>query len=298
MSDELRNRAIQIYDAFTHEHRDRRTLLREMTLLAGSAVAAEALIAGIAASPASAATLQQSSQDDPRLGLNGIISIQGLNGYFAAPAAYTGKRGVMVIHENRGLNEHIKEVTRRMALEGFVAFAPDFLHPVGGTPADEDEARDKISKLPLADTVVRGAEMLRTFRSLDIITYANYRAKIRHVGVVGFCWGGAMVNRLAVAAGPHLDGGVAYYGPAPSPEEAPRVQCPLLLHYAGKDARVNATGEPWVAALKAAGKPVEAFTYPGVDHAFNNATSAARYNPEAAGLAWRRTVAFLKKNLK
>lgn len=295
MSDDIRSRAIQIYDEFTHEHRDRRTLLREMTLLAGSAVAAEALIAGIAASPAHA---QQSSQDDPRLGLNGMVTLGALQGYIAAPAAYTGRSGVMVIHENRGLNEHIKDVTRRMALEGFVAFAPDFLQPVGGTPANEDEAREKMSKLDLAGTVTRGARMLAAFRSADIITYANYRARIRRVGVVGFCWGGAMVNRLAVASGLVMDAGVAYYGPAPSPEEAARVKAPLMLHYAGNDARVNATGEPWVAALKAAGKSVEAFTYPGVDHAFNNSTSAERYNPAAAGLAWGRTVKFLKKHLK
>lgn len=295
MSDTIRDRAIQIYDEYTHEHRDRRTLLREMTLLMGSAVAAEALIAGIAASPAAA---QQSSQDDVRLGLNGKISLNGLEGYIAAPAAYSGRSGVMVIHENRGLNEHIKDVTRKLALEGFVAFAPDFLFPVGGTPASEDEARDKISALDLAATVTRGVNMIAQFRRTDFVTYANYRAHVRRVGVVGFCWGGAMVNRLAVAAGPLLNAGVAYYGPAPSPEEASRVKCPLMLHYAGKDARVNATGEPWVAALKAAGKRVEAFTYPGVDHAFNNNTSTERYNPAAAGLAWERTVGFLKKNLK
>ena len=295
MGDELRDRAIRIYDAFTHDHRDRRTLLREMTLLAGSAVAAEALIAGIAASPAAA---QTASQDDPRLGLNGKLNLGGFDGYFAAPAAYTGRMGVMVIHENRGLNEHIKDVTRHMALAGFVAFAPDFLQPMGGTPADEDQAREMMSKLDLAETVVRGAKMLSTFRSADIVTYANYRAKIRRVGAVGFCWGGAMVNRLAVASGDMLDAGVAYYGPAPSPVEASRVKAPLLLHYAGKDERVNASGGPWIEALKAAGKDVEAFTYPGVDHAFNNSTSAARYNAAAAGLAWDRSVKFLKKHLK
>jgi carboxymethylenebutenolidase len=294
MSDDIRSRAIQIYDEYTHDHCDRRTLLREMTLLMGSAVAAEALIAGIAASPAAA---QQTSQDDVRLGLNGKVSLNGLEGYIAAPAAYTGRAGVMVIHENRGLNEHIKDVTRRLALEGFVAFAPDLLFPVGGTPANEDEARSKINALDLSETVTRGFNMLKTFRSTDFVTYANYRAKIRRVGVVGFCWGGGMVNRLAVASGIVMDAGVAYYGPAPSPAEAVRVKCPLMLHYAGNDARVNATGEPWVAALKAEDKEVEAFTYPGVDHAFNNNTSAERYNAAAAGLAWNRTVKFLKKNL-
>lgn len=295
MSDDLKNRAIRIYDDFTHEHLDRRRLLREMTLLAGSAVAAEALIAGIGASPAAA---QKSSEDDPRLGLNGTIALNGLNGFVAAPAAYTGRAGVMLIHENRGLNAHIKDVARRLAVEGFVVFAPDLLYAVGGTPADEDEARARINKLDLTATVARGVGMLAAFRRTDFVTYANYRAHVRRVGVMGFCWGGAMVNRIAVAGGPLVNAAVSYYGPAPLPEDAKRVQCPIMLHYAGKDTRVNATGGPWTDALKAAGKHVEAFTYEGVDHAFNNNTSAERYNAPAAGLAWDRSVKFLKKYLK
>lgn len=295
MSDDLKNRAIQIYDDFTHEHLDRRRLLREMTLLAGSAVAAEALIAGIGASPAAA---QKSVQDDPRLGINGDIALNGLNGFVATPAAYTGRSGVMLIHENRGLNEHIKDVARRLAVEGFVVFAPDLLYAVGGTPANEDEAREKINKLDLNATVMRSVAMLRTFKSSDFVTYANYRAHVRRVGVMGFCWGGGMVNRIAVTGGNIPNAAVSYYGPAPLPEDAARVQCPMMLHYAGKDTRVNATGGPWTEALKKAGKHVEAFTYEGVDHAFNNNTSAERYNAAAAGLAWDRSVKFLKKYLK
>jgi carboxymethylenebutenolidase len=117
------------------------------------------------------------------------------------------------------------------------------------------------------------------------------------VGVIGFCWGGALVNRVAIAAGDRLSAGVAYYGPAPDPAEAAKVTAPLLLHYAGKDARVAQTGDPWVAALKAAGKPVDAYTYPGVDHAFNNDASAQRYDKAAADLAWSRTIAFLHRYL-
>ncbi|WP_213982034.1 dienelactone hydrolase family protein [Sphingomonas sp. dw_22] len=288
--DDIRSRAIRIYDAFTHEHRDRRALLREMAALAGSVAAAETLIAGIAASPAAA---QQVPENDDRL----VASMQsftaeGINTHYYHAQSKDPDGAlpvVMVIHENRGLNAHIKDVCRRLALAGFIADAPDFLSPAGGTPADEDKARDLIGQLDMAATVATGVRALKVFAAMR---NTNHR-----IGVVGFCWGGAMANRLAIAAGKGLDAGVAYYGPAPDPAEAARVQAPLLLHYAGNDTRVNATGEPWVAALKAAGKSVEAFTYPGVEHAFNNDTSAERYNAAAAGLAWDRTIAFFHKQL-
>jgi carboxymethylenebutenolidase len=286
MSD-IRDRAIQLYDAFTHEHRDRRTLLRQMTLLAGSAAAAEALIAGIAASPAAAALI------DPR---DARLTVKKTGGTQAgAPAAaYVAMprkaprrlATVLVIHENRGLTPHIEDVARRVALAGFRAVAPDFLSPQGGTPADEDKARTLIGTLDY-DLALAQARVL----------LAGATAKGGRAGAVGFCWGGAFVNRLAAAAGPALAAGVAYYGPAPAPAEAAKVDAALMLHYAGKDVRVNTTGEPWVAALKAAGKPVEAFTYPGVDHAFNNDTSAQRYDKAAADLAWQRSIAFLHARL-
>ena len=286
MSD-IRDRAIQLYDAFTHEHRDRRTLLRQMTLLAGSAAAAEALIAGIAASPAAAALI------DPR---DARLTVEKTGGTQAgAPAAaYVAMprkaprrlATVLVIHENRGLTPHIEDVARRIALAGFRAVAPDFLSPQGGTPADEDKARTLIGTLDYDLALAQARALL-----------AGATAKGGRAGAVGFCWGGAFVNRLAVAAGPALAAGVAYYGPAPAPAEAAKVDAALMLHYAGKDVRVNTTGEPWVAALKAAGKPVEAFTYPGVDHAFNNDTSAQRYDKAAADLAWQRSIAFLHARL-
>jgi carboxymethylenebutenolidase len=196
---------------------------------------------------------------------------------------------VLVIHENRGLTPHIEDVARRVALAGFHAIAPDLLAPQGGTPADEDRARTLIGTLDY-DLALAQARAMMAHVAAD-------KAGTGRVGAVGFCWGGAFVNRLAVAAGPALAAGVAYYGPAPNPSEAVKVQAPLMLHYAGKDARVNATGEPWVAALKAAGRSVEAFTYPGVDHAFNNDSSAERYNAAAATLAWGRTIAFLHRHL-
>jgi carboxymethylenebutenolidase len=286
MSD-IRDRAIQLYDAFTHVHRDRRELLRQMTLLAGSAAAAEGLIAGIAASPAAAALI------DPR---DARLSVERTTGtqagapaiaYVAMPRKVRRRPAtVLVIHENRGLTPHIEDVARRVALAGFRAVAPDFLSPQGGTPADEDKARAMIGTLDYDLALAQARALL-----------AEATVKGGRAGAVGFCWGGAFVNRLAVAAGPALAAGVAYYGPAPAATEAAKVDAALMLHYAGKDARVNATGAPWVAALKAAGKPVEAFTYPGVDHAFNNDTSAARYDKATADLAWQRTTAFLHARL-
>lgn len=287
----LRDRAVQLYDAFTHDHRDRRTLLRQMTALAGSVVAAEALIAGIAASPAAAAIVDPA---DKRLDAgmrSGTAAGQPSRAYYAAPkgkeAAAARLGAVLVIHENRGLTPHIQDVARRIALAGFLAIAPDLLAPQGGTPTDEDKARELINAVNYDLALAQARAFADEARGMS-------RASGK-VGVVGFCWGGAFANRMAVAGG--IDAGVSYYGPAPAPSEAAKVGVPLMLHYAGTDTRVAQTGEPWVAALKAAGKPVEAFTYPGVDHAFNNDTSAARYNKPAADLAWERTTTFLHRHL-
>jgi carboxymethylenebutenolidase len=283
----LRDRAVELYDAFTHEHGDRRTLLKQMTLLAGSVAAAEALIGTIAASPAAAALTDPADKRLRAAFATGTEAGAPARGYFVNPVGAKKPGIVLVIHENRGLTPHIQDVARRVALAGFAAIAPDLLGPQGGTPDDEDAARTLIGKVDY-DLALRQA---RAFADRGRkVPGANGR-----VGIVGFCWGGAFVNRMAIAGG--IDAGVSYYGPAPAPAEAARVTCPLMLHYAGKDARVAQTGEPWVAALKAAGKPVEAFTYPDVDHAFNNDTSAERYDKAAADLAWGRTIAFLHKHL-
>lgn len=287
---ELRDRAVALYDAFTHDHHDRRTLLKQMTALAGSVAAAEALILGIAASPAVAAVIDPA---DPRLHTEwktGSEAGKAARAYVAAPAKAKGKRGtVLVIHENRGLTPHIQDVARRVALAGFTAIAPDLLAPQGGTPTDEDRARTLIGTIDYDLALAQAASMMAQARAQPGAT--------GKAGIVGFCWGGAFVNQFAISAGADLAAGVAYYGPAPAAANAVRVKTPLMLHYAGKDARVAATGESWVAALKAAHKPVEAFTYPGVDHAFNNDTSAERYDAAAAALAWDRTIAFLHKHL-
>jgi len=287
---QFRDRAIQLYDAFTHEHRDRRALLRDMVALTGSVAAAELLIASIAASPAAAAITDAT---DPTLDIvtepYGVGPGKKLTGYFASPKGKTGLGSVIVFHENRGLTPHIQDVARRFALAGFRAVAPDFLSDQGGTPSDEDKARDMIAK---ADLVAITSEAVGTIGAMRARPGGNGK-----VAVVGFCWGGALVNRVAVAAGDALAAGVAYYGPAPDPAEAVKVAAPLLLHYAGKDARVAATGVPWVAALKAAGKDVTEYTYEGVDHAFNNDTAVDRYNAAAATLAWERTLEFLHTHI-
>lgn len=286
---ELRQTAIRLYDRFTHDGMERREFMSRMTALAGGAATATALVGSIAASPAAAAL---SDAVDPQLivrkGKLGFSS--PLSGYVAAPRGGKKLGVVIVVHENRGLNAHIEDVTRRIALANYFAVAPDFLSPVGGTPADEDAARDAIGKLDLTASVASAVELGMGIKGLR---HANGR-----VGMIGFCWGGAFVNRVAVAAGTRLDAGVAYYGPAPDPSEAARVEAPLLLHYAGLDERVATTGKPWVAALKAAGKVVTAYDYPGANHAFNNDTSAERYDKAAADLAWARTLEFFARHLR
>jgi len=287
----VRSQAIELYDRFTHEKMERRDFFAEMTRIAGGAAAANLLIGSIAASPAAAAIVPA---DDKRVRAAMTTLAAGAapyTAYVAGPAARAARRGtVIVVHENRGLNEHTKDVARRLALAGFHAVAPDFLSPSGGTPANEDAARDAIGKLDLGAATAAGVAMLDGLRAR--------KGGTGKVGVVGFCWGGAFVNRLAVAAGDKLSAGVVYYGTAPDRAEAARVTAPLLIHLAGLDTRVNNSAFPWVTALRAAGKPVIFQLYDGVNHAFNNDTSAERYNEPAANLAWRRTLTFFRKRLR
>ena len=286
MNPEKLQQAIELYDRFTHDGMDRRDFFARMTLIAGSAAAATSLIATIAASPAAAIV----PADDPRLTTRTMTfdSPAGYKAYVAEPRTRSLKATVLVVHENRGLNDHIRDVARRIGLEGFRAVAPDFLSLSGGTPANEDAAREAIGKLDLAKVTADAVTML------DPLSKSSRGGE---VGAVGFCWGGAFINRLAVAAGDKLDAGVVYYGPAPDPSEAAKVQAPLLIHHAGTDARVAATLFPWVSALRAAGKQVTYQGYEGAHHAFNNDTSAERYNKQAAELAWGRTTRFFKRHL-
>ena len=290
MDDKVRQQAVDLHDRFTHDGMERRDFFAAMTRIAGGAAAANLLIGSIAASPAAAAIVPA---DDKRL-RGAMTTLEAgatsYKAYVAEPRARAARRGtVIVVHENRGLNEHTKDVARRLALAGFHAVAPDFLSPSGGTPASEDEAREAIGKLDLGASTAAGAAMLDALRAR--------RGGTGKVGVVGFCWGGAYVNRLAVAASDKLSAGVVYYGTAPDPAEAARVSAPLLIQLAGLDTRVNKSGFPWVTALRGAGKPVTFQLYDGVNHAFNNDTSAERYDKAAAELAWKRTLAFFRKHL-
>ncbi|ATN33186.1 carboxymethylenebutenolidase [Rhizobium sp. ACO-34A] len=280
---------IDAYDEYTHLTLDRRRFMEKLTMLAGSGAAAVAIAPMLAASKANAAMV---ADDDARLVTEDITypgAAGEMKGYLAIPKDAAGKLpAVIVIHENRGLNPHIRDIARRMALEGFVALAPDFLSPQGGTPENEDQAREMFSKLDMAATVAN-AEATRAFLS----GHDKVNGK---VGAIGFCWGGGLVNRLA-AASPELGAGVAYYGMQPPAEDVAKIKAPLLLHYAGLDERVNAGIEAYKAALEKDGKTFEIHVYDGVNHAFNNDSSAARYDKAAADLAWSRTVTFLKKYL-
>lgn len=280
---------IDAYDEYTHLTLDRRRFMERLTALAGSGAAAAAIAPLLAANSASAEMI---AAGDARLVAKDVVYGGGsgeMKGYLVRPKEAAGPLGsVIVIHENRGLNPHIRDVARRMALEGFIALAPDFLSPAGGTPDDEDQARDMIGKLDAAATVANAEASLQFLATLD---GANGK-----VGAVGFCWGGGIVNRFATKS-PELKAGVAYYGAQPPVEDVPAIKAALLLHYAGLDERINAGIEAYRKALEAGGKTFEIHVYEGVNHAFNNDTSAARYDKAAADLAWSRTVDFLKKNL-
>ena len=286
---EITQAMINAYDEYTHLTLDRRGFMEKLTKLAGSGAAAAAIAPLLAANSAQAAIVPE---DDARL-VAEDITWQGdggeMKGYLVRPKDAAGKLPtVIVIHENRGLNPHIKDVARRLALEGFVALAPDFLSPLGGTPEDEEKAREMFSQLDAAKTTANGVATVAFLEA--------YQAGNGKVGAVGFCWGGGTVNDLAVNA-PDLDAAVAYYGRQPKAEDVAKIKAPLILQYAGQDERINAGIDAYKAALQAAGKEFTVYVYGGAQHAFNNDTSEARYNKEAADLAWGRTVAFFKEKL-
>lgn len=286
---EITQAMIEAYDEYTHLTLDRRGFMQKLTALAGSGAAAAAIMPMLAANQANAAMVEET---DARLDVSDVTypgAAGDMKGYLAIPKDAADKLpAVIVIHENRGLNPHIRDVARRMALEGFVALAPDFLSPNGGTPANEDEARAMFQSLDMANATANG-EATRAF-------LAGHEKTNGKVGAIGFCWGGGMVNRMAVAS-PELGAGVAYYGSQAPADQVPSIKAPLMLHYASLDERINAGIDAYKAALDANGKTYELHMYEGVNHAFNNDTSSARYDKAAADLAWSRTVEFLKKNL-
>nr|CAD6423545.1 dienelactone hydrolase family protein [Rhizobium sp. Q54] len=280
---------INAYDEYTHLTLDRRGFMEKLTALAGSGAAAAAIVPLLAANGAKA---QLIAETDERLTAEDVTypGAQGeMKGYLVRLKDASGDLpAVIVIHENRGLNAHIRDVARRMALEGFVALAPDFLSPQGGTPADEDQARQMFSGMDL-DAAAANGEATRVY-------LAGLDGTNGKVGAVGFCWGGGMVNRMATRS-PDLGAGVAYYGSQAPVEDVPAIKAPLMLHYAGLDERINAGIDAYRKALEENGKAFEIHVYDGVNHAFNNDTSAARYDKAAADLAWSRTVDFFKRHL-
>jgi carboxymethylenebutenolidase len=280
-----------LFDAYVHGGIDRRGFLAGAQRFAKAGVTAAGLLAAL--SPNFAAG-QQVKPDDARLKTERVTvpspaGYGNVRGYLARPASAGSARlpMVLVIHENRGLNPHIEDIARRLALDGFMALAPDALTPLGGYPGDEDKARDAFGKLDQAKTredFLAAAGWLRS--------RADGNGKM---GAVGFCYGGGIVHWLATRL-PDLDAGVPFYGDTPAPEEAAKVKAPLLVQQAGVDERINAAWPAYDAALKAAGVKHMAYRYAGTQHGFNNDTTP-RYDAAAAKLAWDRTIAFFKANL-
>lgn len=280
---------IDLYDEYTHELLDRREFLRRFSVLAGSTAAAIALLPLLENNNAKAEVVPK---DDPRL-YTDHMKYPGATGevlaYLARPKGEKRIPGVVVIHENRGLVPHIEDVTRRVALEGFLAIAPDALTPLGGTPEDPEKAPSLIQKLDSQSTLQNYLAAVKYLKTLPVST--------GKIGAIGFCWGGAMANQVAVNS-PDVLAVVPYYGRQPASEDVPKIKASLLLHYAGLDEGINKGIPAYEEALKKASIDYKMYMYEGASHAFNNDTNPARYNKEAAQLGWKRTISFLKEKLK
>ncbi|HBH84830.1 MAG: carboxymethylenebutenolidase [Bacteroidetes bacterium GWE2_41_25] len=280
----------KLYDDYKQGRTSRRDFIRKLTLFAGSTAAAMSLLPVLEDNSLKAAS---SVQDDGDL-ITEFIKYPAeageMRGFLARPKKGKKFPAVMVIHENRGLQPHIQDVTRRMAKEGFLALSPDALSPLGGTP-DNDPAKS--------------GEMMRELNSEQ--TVKNFVAAVKYldthplsngkVGCTGFCWGGAMTNQVAVNS-PDLDAAVPYYGRQPAAEDVPKIKAPVMAHYAGNDPGINAGIAAFEEELKKNKKEYQIFMYEGASHAFNNDSNPERYNEAAAKLAWGRTVGFFKEKLK
>lgn len=280
----------RLFDRYVHGDLDRRGFLDHTARLVGGSAPALAVLAAL--SPQFAMAQKVSPQDSRiRTQRQSFPSPEGngqVQGLLALPV-HTSVRlpAVLVVHENRGLNPHIEDIARRLAVEGFLAYAPDALAPLGGYPGDEDQARALFGKLDANKT---RADFVAAARALATLPEGNGK-----VGVVGFCFGGGIANYLATQL-PDLAAAVPFYGGQAPAAEAARIKAPLQLHYAEQDERINAGWPPYESALRAAGVRFEAHFYPGTQHGFNNDTTP-RYSEAAANLAWQRTVAFLRKNV-
>ena len=275
-----------LYDEYCHGRIDRREFLKRAALLtAGRLAMAQALLPRYARA-------QTVSFTDPRIKARYVDypspggNSGAMRGYLVQPAGQGPFPAVLVIHENRGLNPYIEDVARRLATEGFLALAPDGLAPAGGYPGNDDDGRQLQASL---DQAKLRTDMLNSARFVKAHALSSGK-----LGAVGFCWGGGMVNQLAVAFGADLQAGVPFYGAAPEASAVARIKAPLLLHFADKDPRINAMWPQYEAALKAAGARYEAYRYADTQHGFHN-NSTPRYREEAAKLAWSRTLAFFKK---
>jgi carboxymethylenebutenolidase len=280
-------RIINLYDEYTHKPLSRKEFIHRLTLLTGSTAAAMAILPLIEVNQAHAAVTPADDLFTER------ITYPGVNGEMQAYVARSREEKkyptVVVIHENRGLNAHIEDVARRAATAGYLAVAPNALSSLGGTPANEDEARTKFQQLKAEDNL---QNFIKAFDYLPTRKDSNGK-----FGCVGFCWGGGMSNDLAVNV-PALKAAVAFYGRQPKAEDVPKIKAAVQLHYAGLDERINAGIAAYEEALKKAGVKYELYMYDGANHAFHNDTAPTRYNEVAAKLAWQRTIEFFGKYLK
>jgi carboxymethylenebutenolidase len=280
---------IALHDDFARGRLGRREFFAKLTRIAGGTAAASALLPLLENNYALA---QVVAKDDPRLIAESItypVETGSMKAYLTRTKGDGKRPAVVVIHENRGLNPHIEDVARRVALEGYLALAPDALSPLGGTPADPDAAAPLFQKLDRAANIKNFVAAVAYLKTHPLST--------GKVGCMGFCWGGGVTNQVAVNS-PDLAAGVPFYGLQPAAEDVPKIKAALLLHYAGQDERINAGIPAYEDALKKAGIDYKLYVYEGAGHAFFNDTSAARYNKEAAALAWQRTLAFFKDKLK
>lgn len=281
-------RIINLFDEYTHKPLSREDFLKKLTRLTGSTAAALAVLPFLEINYAKAETIHQ---DDDRLVIERITYPSdglAMKAYVARPKKKGKYPAIVVIHENRGLNPHIEDVTRRAALEGFLTIAPDALSPLGGTPPDTDQARELFTKLDAAKT---------QSNFIDVFQYLKNRKDCNEkFGCVGFCWGGAMANQLAVHV-PDLKVAIPFYGRQPEVADVAKIKAVVQLHYGGLDERINAGISAYEEALKKAGTRYEIFIYEGAQHGFHNDSAPTRYNEAAAKLAWSRVMSLFKKEL-
>ena len=283
----MENNLTTIYDAYKEGKITRRSFIKKLTLATGSSAAALAILPVLA----DADNVIPNQADDELVSqfVNYSAPKMEIRAFLAHPKNGGKFPAVVVIHENRGLQPHIQDVTKRLAKEGFLSLAPDALTPAGGTPEDQTQASERIRTLDNDDTVNNMVAAVQYLKTHPLST--------GKVGCTGFCWGGAMTNSVAVNA-PDLNAAVPYYGRQPATEDVPKIKAPIMAHYAENDPGINAGIEAFEEELKKQKKDYQIFIYPGTGHGFNNDTNPGRYDAEAAKLAWDRTVSFFKEKLK